>query len=252
MELELKDKVALVTGSSRGIGYSIAQRLYFEGCKVVFNARNDDEVKKASANFPGSYVVVGDVTNPENAKKIINEISDTIGHLDFLVCNVGSGASVAPGQETYDEWLRVLGLNFLSATNMVEQAQGLLAESAVGSIVCISSICGVEMIPGAPITYSVAKSALNAYVRGISKPLADRNIRINAVAPGNILFDTSVWSRKLKEDEEAVKAMLDRDVALSRLGSPREIADLVTYLLSSKAAFVTGQTWTIDGGQVRS
>jgi NAD(P)-dependent dehydrogenase (short-subunit alcohol dehydrogenase family) len=118
--------------------------------------------------------------------------------------------------------------------------------------VCISSICGLEVIPDAPVTYSAAKAALHAYVRGIARPLGKRGVRINAVAPGNILFDGSVWSCKLAEDNPAVGAMLSKDVALGRLGSPEDVASLVAYLSSPRSGFATGSVWTIDGGQVHA
>lgn len=132
---------------------------------------------------------------------------------------------------------------------MVEAARNALAERK-GSVVCISSICGKEVVFGAPITYSVAKAALNAYVRGIARPLGKQGVRINAVAPGNIMFDGSVWSRKLAEDAGAVEAMLERDVALGKLGAPRDVAELVAYLASPRAGFATGGVWTLDGGQL--
>ena len=119
-------------------------------------------------------------------------------------------------------------------------------------IVCVSSICGLEVVPGAPVTYSSAKAALHAYVRGISRPLGKMGVRINAVAPGNILFDGSVWSRKLAEDAGAVRNMLEYDVSLARLGTPRDVAELVAYLASPRASFATGGVWTLDGGQVHS
>jgi NAD(P)-dependent dehydrogenase (short-subunit alcohol dehydrogenase family) len=119
-------------------------------------------------------------------------------------------------------------------------------------IVCISSICGLEVIPDAPITYSAAKAALHAYIRGVARPLGKQGVRINAVAPGNILFDGSVWSRKLTEDAVAVQSMLERDVSLARLGTPRDVAELVAYLASPLSGFATGGVWTIDGGQVHS
>jgi len=133
---------------------------------------------------------------------------------------------------------------------MVESAKSFLA-STKGSIVCISSICGIEYIPDAPITYSVSKSALNAYVKSISRPLGKRNIRINAIAPGNILFEGSVWDRKIQENLGNVEKILERDVALNKLGSTEDICNLTGYLLSSHANFVTGAVWTIDGGQIR-
>ena len=121
-----------------------------------------------------------------------------------------------------------------------------------GTIVCMSSICGLEVVPDAPVTYSAAKAALHAYVRGIARPLGRQGIRINAIAPGNILFNGSVWSRKLSEDRSAVHAMLERDVALNSLGTPRDVANLVAYLASPRSSFATGGVWALDGGQVHS
>ena len=134
---------------------------------------------------------------------------------------------------------------------MVEAGRQALAFSA-GAIVCISSICGQETVLGAPVTYSAAKAALNAYVRGIARPLGKEGVRINAIAPGNILFEGSVWQRKLAEDAQAVDQMLARDVALGRLGTSQDVASLALWLASPAASFCTGGLFVADGGQVRS
>jgi NAD(P)-dependent dehydrogenase (short-subunit alcohol dehydrogenase family) len=250
MQLQLNGKTALVTGSSRGIGLAIAQTLHAEGCQVVLNARNVDDLASAAAGLPGAIAVAGDMTHPDDAQRVLSEAVVRLGHLDILVCNVGGGRSVPPGQESAAEWQRVFALNLWSVTNTVGAAQSALAK-AHGCIVCVSSICGLEVVPGAPVTYSAAKAALHAYVRGIARPFGRDAIRINAVAPGNILFDGSVWRRKLNEDPDAVDEMLERDVALRRLGTAREVADLVAYLASPRSGFATGCVWTLDGGQIR-
>ena len=249
MELEFNGKVALVTGSSRGIGRTIAETLYAEGCKVVINGRSREDLASAAEALPGTVIAQGDISQPQEAKRVVDHALTSFGGIDILVCNVGSGRSMPPGEENYEEWQRVFAVNLWSATNMVEAARNALAERK-GSVVCISSICGKEVVFGAPITYSVAKAALNAYVRGIARPLGKQGVRINAVAPGNIMFDGSVWSRKLAEDAGAVEAMLERDVALGKLGAPRDVAELVAYLASPRAGFATGGVWTLDGGQL--
>jgi 3-oxoacyl-[acyl-carrier protein] reductase len=119
------------------------------------------------------------------------------------------------------------------------------------AIVCVSSICGLAAL-GAPVTYSAAKAALNATVRGLARPLAQKGIRINAVAPGNILFEGGTWARKLAENKAGVEDMLAREVPLRRLGKPDEIADVVGFLASPRAAFITGTVIVADGGQLRA
>ena len=118
-------------------------------------------------------------------------------------------------------------------------------------ILCISSIAGVEYLP-APTSYSVAKSALNAYVKSISFPLAKDKIRINSVSPGNIYFEGSVWSKKMEKSPDLVKSMLKDNVPLEKFGTPEDVANLVVWLSSDLSNFVTGSVMTSDGGQTRS
>lgn len=251
MQLDLCGKRALVTGSTKGIGFAIAQALHAEGCCVALNGRNENSLAIMTAKLAGSVSVVGDVTIAQEAQRVVREAVNSLGGLDILVCNVGSGQSVPPGNENYGEWQRVFSKNLWSTTNTVEAARDALVATK-GAIICISSICGLEVINGAPITYSVAKAAINAYVRGIARPLGRQGVRINAVAPGNILFDGSVWARKKAADELAVQTMLEENVALRSLGMPADVANLVTYLASKRSGFCTGAVWNVDGGQTRA
>lgn len=251
MNLELAGKTALVTGSSRGLGLAIARSLHREGCHVMLNGRDAATLERLARDI-GERVaaVAADVTDPEACRNVLEKTQQRFGGIDILVCNVGNGRSVPPGHENSAEWRRMLDLNFASTTNMVQAATEMLARRQ-GVIVCISSICGIETL-GAPVTYSIAKAALNAYVKGMARPLGQRGIRINAIAPGNLIFEGSVWDKKTRENPAAVQEMLQREVALKRLGTPEEVADFALFLASPRAAFATGGIFVVDGGQVRS
>ena len=272
MDLLLRDCVALVTGSSRGIGLAIARALCEEGCRVALNARGRAGLAAAAAGLTGtSSAHVADVTSADGARALIADVVQRWGRIDVLVCNVGSGASVPPGQETDAEWRRMLELNLMAAMNAIAAARPHMAKTGAKTgaktaantaaetgadaggdraILCISSICGLAAL-GAPLTYAAAKAALNAAVRGLARPLAAEGVRINAIAPGNILFEGGTWANKLAAAPEAVADMLAREVALNRLGTPEEIAHLAAFLVSPRSSFITGSIVIADGGQLR-
>ena len=250
MDLKLSSKLALVTGASAGIGRAIAAGLIEEGCDVIVNARDPGRLQDTAAAIGAIRACCADVSTEEGVLRLVGEIASRHQHLDILICNVGTGRSLPPMEETPAEWDRMLRLNLLSAALMVRAAAPLL-EKRGGSIVCISSICGLEAL-GCPLAYGAAKAALNSYVRGAARPLAKRGIRINAVAPGNIVFPGSTWERKLLDNAAQVEDMLKRDVSMGRLGEAEEVSACVSFLVSPRASFVTGEVMVIDGGQVRS
>jgi 3-oxoacyl-[acyl-carrier protein] reductase len=250
MELKLKNKIVLVTGSSRGIGKEIASTFLDEGCKVILNGRDKKSLEKTSKFFNHlTKFIVADVTKPLECQKLVKKIIRLYGSLDILVCNVGDGKSVPPGKETSKEWQKMFELNLQSATNVIEASKKELSKTR-GSIVCISSIAGLNVV-GAPIPYSVIKSALNTYVKYSARPLGEKNIRINAIAPGNIMFKGSVWEKKKKQNPTLVNKILKNEVSLHRFGNPKEIANLAVFLSSPKSSFITGSVCVIDGGQIR-
>jgi 3-oxoacyl-[acyl-carrier protein] reductase len=251
MNLELAGKVVLVSGASRGIGLAIARNFALEGSVVAISARDAVQLAQAKEQVGARCSThVSDATDARAGAQLLEDIRQTYGRLDVLVTCAGSGASVPPGQETAEEWQRVIALNLFSATNLISAATPLLVDSAPASIVCISSICGREAL-GAPVTYSAAKSALDMAVRGLSRPLAARGVRINAVSPGNVFFPGGTWDRKLQQNPDAVQSMLKTEVPMGCLGTPEAIADAVVFLASRRSSFTTGANLVVDGGQTR-
>lgn len=245
MELELKSKNVLVTGSSAGIGLEIAKSFSLEGAHVVTNSRSS-----TSSSFSSKHIVA-DLTSTVGLSTLNNKIElEFTSGIDVLICNIGSGKSVQPGSENLAAWQDSMNINFYSTTSVIELLKNKFSKNA--SIICISSICGLEYIHNAPITYSVAKSALNTYVRAMSKVLGKSSVRINAIAPGNILFPGSTWDNKIKSGKESVYEMISKEVALNTIGTPEDIANIALFLASSKAKFITGAIFEVDGGQVRS
>lgn len=247
MDLQLSGKNVFVSGSTSGIGLSIAKAFISEGCNVIINGRDQEKLEKVCSEL-NSKGLMADLTTPSGQVALENFFKEET--IDILIANLGSGSSVVPGSENLEEWRRVFDINLFATTSLVEKLYPKIAENK-GNIVCVSSICGIEAL-GAPITYSAAKAALNSFVKGFSRFCGLSGVRINAIAPGNILFDGSVWDRKLKEDSKQVKKMLQDSVPLQRLGRPEEVADLACYIASEKASFMTGEVIVLDGGQLRS
>lgn len=249
MDLRLKGKRIFVSGSTKGIGLAIAEGFLDEGATVFLNSRHSSEINDRLSELSGSLIgLPGDVTNEHDLLTMTQQIKDKAKGLDILVCNVGSGRSVPSGQEDHSEWQRILSINFFSTTNLIRSFLPLLESGTAANIVCISSICGSRRL-GAPTTYSVAKSALNAFIKCQAPFLASKGIRINGISPGNIMFPGSVWDHKMRENPSDVTSYLNAQVPMKRLGVPSEISDFTCFLASERAAFCTGSIFTVDGGQ---
>jgi 3-oxoacyl-[acyl-carrier protein] reductase len=240
---------ALVTGSSRGIGRGIASELASAGYVVAVNGRNPRAVENTTCMIANSHGVTGDVSDVRGANAVVDAATHALGGLDVLVCNVGSGRRSA-AETANSVWTSTFDLNFFSAVHCIDAALPALKQSG-GSIVCISSICAVETISDAPVPYSVAKAALNAYIRISSRTLGRFGVRINAVLPGNIYFEGSTWFDKQSLEPAKVEEYINDEVPLQRFGTPSEIAKAVRFLAGDDSQFTTGALLVVDGGQTR-
>jgi NAD(P)-dependent dehydrogenase (short-subunit alcohol dehydrogenase family) len=242
---EFVGRRALVTGGSRGIGAAIAQRLLDAGATVVVTARSRHEQTPIGATyFPG------DILTNEGATKIGAEALRILGGLDILVNNAAAARVHLPGSEAIpdDEWQDAVNSNYLSAVRVTNAVLPALRESSAGTIINISS-GGVTPLPAPLMHYGAAKAALNAYSRGLAKELAPARIRVNIVTPGGVVTPGGDVIRKeftaaMGLPPEAAAAL----VPLGRLGQPEEIAEMVAYLASDRASWITGHNYYVDGG----
>lgn len=256
MDLGLNNKVAIVAGSSRGIGREIVDVLAREGAKVVVTGRNAHDLDRAVEEMRLQYGrdrvegCVCDLRDREIIAGTLAAVYSRHGRLDIVVGNVGGGRG-KPGYELSDEeWARFVETNLMSGIRIVREAVPYLRRNGGGSVILTASIAGVETL-GAPVAYEAAKAALIAAGKNMSRDLARFNIRVNCVAPGNIMFPGSTWELKLAENKENVLSYLEGQVPMNRLGRPEEIADIVAFLASERASFVTGACIIADGGQTR-
>ena len=251
MDYDLKNQNVFISGSTKGLGKEIARCFKEAGSSIAINGRNSADLQKTKVEISADHAFQADVTNEVDTARVINAAIEVFGKIDILICNVGSGSNLNRDLDPLTPWKYMMDVNFWSAVNLIESIEALQPNHPI-SIVCISSICGIEIVPGAPPAYSVAKSALNSYVRVKSKGLKSVGSRINAIAPGNIMHENSIWLKKKNENPAEVNDYINKNVPLNRMASTSEIADLVLYLASPKASFVSGSIWTIDGGQVNS
>tara|TARA_B100000780_G_scaffold264088_1_gene218464 strand:+ start:13815 stop:14570 length:756 start_codon:yes stop_codon:yes gene_type:complete len=243
------NKNVLITGSTSGLGFFLAELFIKDNFNVFINGSSKTKLNLAKGKL-GVNGYACDVTKEGDCVKLIQNCKKSMGSIDILICNVGSGSSVPTGKENLKEWKRVFDINLFSTINSID-ALVKSSQASSSSIVCISSICGHEYIPGAPATYSVAKSALNTYINNYSKYLETKKINLNGLVCGNILFEGSVWDKKIKKDKKIQSNVL-KDVPANRFATPLDIYDAISIFTNNNSPFISGSLLTIDGGQTRS
>jgi len=253
MDLGLRGRVAIVTGSSRGIGRAIASSLADEGARLVLNARGAETLQAVAEDLTARgtdvLAVTADVTSTEGCQQIFDRTLERFGQVDILVNNAGGGAAASVTVPD-SEWQDALDLTFWSALRLTRLVVPVMQRQRWGAIIMIASIYGREL--GGRLGYQVVKSAEISLAKGLARELAPDNIRVLSVAPGSILFPGGGWWRRQQEDPEAMAEFVRRDMPLGRFGAPEEVADVVTFLCSERASLVTGASVPVDGCQSRS
>jgi 3-oxoacyl-[acyl-carrier protein] reductase len=249
VDLGLGDKVAIVTGASRGIGRAIALALADEGCRVAVCARGEDalrEVEREVVDRGGTALaVVTDVTRADDCEGTVAETVARFGRLDILVNCAGTRYRA----DTDENWSDMFESNVMGAVRMTRAGVPHMRAAGAGSVVHIASIYGRES--GGYATYNAVKSAMIAHAKAMALELAP-DIRVNSVAPGSVAFPGGTWGRRLEEDPEGMRAFIEQNIPMGRFGTPEEIANVVAFLCSDRASWITGASINVDGGQSRS
>jgi 3-oxoacyl-[acyl-carrier protein] reductase len=255
MDLMLAGKTALVSGSSKGIGYHIAQGLVTEGCNVAINGRSADVLEQAKAALEaarGGQVTacLGDITQPNSAQAFVEAALRAFGRIDILVNNVGGSAPKSLLETTDEDWLTAFEFNLFHAVRLSRLAIPEMQKVGGGAILNIASIAGRES--GSAMTYNAAKAALISFSKALAQQTAKDNIRVNSLAPGSIYFPGGVWERRKAASPDGLKSFVETNLPLGRFGRPEEIANVAVFMVSPRASLVHGACWNVDGCQSRS
>jgi 3-oxoacyl-[acyl-carrier protein] reductase len=257
MDLQLNDKVAIVTGSSRGLGLASAGALAAEGCLVTVCGRTQRTLDAAAREVAGRaggaarvHAVRADLTTPEGVTEVIDQTVRAFGGIDVLVNNVASAKGAGLLDTTDAEWQEAVDHTLVPAVRASRLAVPHMTRRGGGSIVIIASIFGREA--GGRMTYNAVKAAEISLGKSLAQQLAASNIRVNSVSPGSIFFEGGSWWKRQQEAPEYIAEFVKHELPFGRFGRPEEIGDVVTFLASPRASWISGTSIVVDGCQSRS
>ncbi|HEX7232994.1 MAG TPA: SDR family oxidoreductase [Candidatus Binatia bacterium] len=238
----LKDKVALVTGSTHNIGLAIARAFAREGAKVIVHSRHENDAKKTAAELSGDYFAA-DVADPQQIAALFDHLQRNHGRLDILVNSVAHSTKGGVLDTTFDDWSRVLAINLTGYFLCIQHAGKMMLAQGAGSIINISAGSGERSSPGGA-AYSISKGAINSLTKQAAADLAP-NIRVNGIISGIVgtpLGQKEMGTRKLQYDF----------IPLRRIGRAEEVAEAAVFLASDKASYITNTILPVDGGRLNS
>lgn len=257
MDLGLGDKVALVAGSSRGLGLATARSLAAEGCCVCVCARGEGRLREAANEVAAAggdagkvLPVVADVTQADDVRSVIDRTVSVFGGLDILVNNVGLAGGGGLLETSDEQWQEAFDHTLFPAVRSSRLAVPHMQRRGGGVIVIIASIFGREA--GGRMTYNTMKSADISLAKSLAQQLAPSNIRVNSVSPGSILFEGGSWWRRQQADPTGIAAFVASELPFGRFGRSEEVGDVVAFLCSARASWISGTSIVVDGCQSRA